>query len=82
MYARVHVGALTPAAQSLTVCRMASRRYARAKGESTKDKLTYHSAILLEWDHGMYTTVAELATLHGVGGRHGKANWWVAGDGR
>ena len=40
-----------------------------------KQKLTYHGAILLEWDHGKYMTVVELATLYGVGGRKGKVNW-------
>lgn len=52
-----------------------SHRYARGKPEGTKDQLTYHSAILIEWSHGKHTTVIELATLHGVGGRHGKSNW-------
>lgn len=51
-----------------------SHRYARLK-EKNKDKLTYHSAILLEWDHGRFCTVVELATLNGVGGRMGKVNW-------
>lgn len=51
-----------------------SHRYALKK-ESAKDKLTYHSAILLEWDHGRHCTVLELATLHGVGGRSGRVNW-------
>jgi len=56
---------------------MFSHRYARgAKPESRKDKLTYHTAVLLEWDHGKFCTVVELATLNGVGGRAGKANWY------
>ena len=38
-------------------------------------RLTYHSAVLLEWDHGRHCTVVELATLNGVGGRRGKSNW-------
>lgn len=54
-----------------------SHRYARgAKPETRKDKLTYHSAVLLEWSHGKFCTVVELATLNGVGGRAGKANWY------
>ena len=55
-----------------------AHRYARPgkKGHETqKQKLTYHGAILLEWNHGKYCTVVELATLNGVGGRSGKANW-------
>jgi len=54
-----------------------SHRYARGKThvESNKDLMTYHSACLLEWDHGQHCTVVELATLNGVGGRKGKSNW-------
>ena len=55
---------------------MFAHRYARLKPETVKDRLTYHAAILLEWDHGQYCTVVELATLHGVGGRNGKSNWF------
>lgn len=54
-----------------------AHRYALGKGkrETTKDRLTYHSAILIEWDHGLYTTVVELAILNAVGGYRGRANW-------
>eukprot|EP00462_Mataza_sp_D1_P025056 CAMPEP_0175138116 /NCGR_PEP_ID=MMETSP0087-20121206/10172_1 /TAXON_ID=136419 /ORGANISM="Unknown Unknown, Strain D1" /LENGTH=372 /DNA_ID=CAMNT_0016420987 /DNA_START=31 /DNA_END=1146 /DNA_ORIENTATION=+ len=52
-----------------------AHRYAKLT-ETNKDKLTYHSAILLEWDHGNYCTVVELATLNGVGGRMGRVNWF------
>lgn len=58
-----------------TKIHMFSHRYARPK-ETNKDKLTYHSALLVEWDHQQYTTVIELATLNGVGGRMGKVNWY------
>jgi hypothetical protein len=52
-------------------------RYARgAKPETQKDKLTYHAAVLLEWDHGEFCSVIELATLNGIGGRYGKSNWF------
>ena len=45
-----------------------SHRYARGKKtETNKDLLTYHSACLLEWDHGQFCTLVELATLNGVG---------------
>jgi hypothetical protein len=52
-----------------------AHRYARPGKhgyETNKQKLTYHGAILLEWSHGMYCTVVELATLNGVGGRRMK----------
>lgn len=43
-----------------------AHRYARGdKKETKKNKITYHGAVLLEWDHGMFTTVVELATLNG-----------------
>jgi len=51
-----------------------SHRYAKKK-ETTKDKLVYHSAILLEWTHTMYCTVVEFAWLGGVGGYGGQSNW-------
>lgn len=57
-------------------------RYALPGGrpETLKDKLTYHSAILLQWRHAgeqdrKSFTVVELATLNGCAGRGGKANW-------
>ena len=56
---------------------MFAHRYALGAGraEFTKDTVKYHGAILLEWDHGAFCSVVELATLNGVGGRKGKANW-------
>jgi len=59
-----------------------AHRYALGEGrrEGPKDLVTYHSAILLEWDHGLHTTVVELANLNGVGGRHGRSNWCVDRD--
>jgi hypothetical protein len=59
---------------------MVSHRYAVAK-ESAKDKLTYHSIVLLEWEHGRYCTVVEGAYLNGLGGYKGTcftASWWRA----
>lgn len=56
---------------------MVNHRYARgsAKKESSKDRLTYHSVILLEWDHGLFCTVVEGAFLNGIGGYAGRSNW-------
>ena len=51
-----------------------AHRYAKAK-ESFKDRLVWHACVLLEWDHGRFTTVVELAWLRGVSGYRGKANW-------
>lgn len=51
-----------------------AHRYAK-KHESARDKLTYHTAVLLEWDHGQYTTVIEFAWHNGLGGYGGKSNW-------
>lgn len=53
-----------------------AHRYSRGpKPETRKDKITYHTGLLMEWDHGKYCTVIELATFNGVGGRYGKVNW-------
>jgi hypothetical protein len=54
---------------------MISHRYAVAK-ESPKDKLTYHSIALLEWEHGEYCTIVEGAYLNGIGGYKGRSNWY------
>jgi len=47
---------------------MVAHRYARGGKESPKDKLTYHSLVLLEWDHGQYCSVVEAAYLNGLAG--------------
>jgi len=44
--------------------------------ENPKERFTYHSAILLEWDHKKYVTVVELALLNGLSGYSGKRNWY------
>ena len=51
-----------------------SHRYS-VENESIKDKLTYHSIVLLEWDHGKYCSVVELAWRQGLGGYKGRSNW-------
>lgn len=57
---------------------MFSHRYAMGlhKKENPKDRFTYHTAVLLEWDHQEYCTVVELALLNGIGGYGGKSNWF------
>ena len=54
---------------------MLSHRYAVAR-ESPRDRLTYHSICLLEWDAGEYCTVVEAAYLNGIGGYKGRSNWF------
>jgi hypothetical protein len=55
-----------PHAQATTV-HMVSHRYAYAsRRETPRDRLTYHSVVLVEWDHGRYTTVMEAAYLNGM----------------
>ena len=54
---------------------MISHRYATGDSVQIRDRLTYHSFALLEWDHKKHCTVVELAYLGGVGGYNGKANW-------
>lgn len=43
--------------------------------ETVRDRQTWHAACLLEWSHGRYTTLVELAWRHGLGGYGGKSNW-------
>ena len=47
---------------------MISHRYATGDSATIRDRLTYHSLALLEWDNRDYCTVVELARLGGVGG--------------
>ena len=54
---------------------MISHRYSCGDNESMKDKITYYSLALLEWDHGEHCTVVEGAWLGGLGGAGGKSNW-------
>jgi hypothetical protein len=59
---------------------MISHRYATGDSVQIRDRLTYHSFALLEWDHKKYCTVVELAYLGGVGGYSGKSNWVEVSD--
>jgi len=43
--------------------------------ETVRDKQTYHALALVEWEHGLFTTVLELAFLNAIGGYGGKSNW-------
>lgn len=49
-------------------------RYAK-KEESDLDKKIYHSAVFIEWEHGEYGSIVELAWLNGIGGYEGRSNW-------
>lgn len=62
-------------------------RYALPGGkrESPKDLLTYHAAILVEWESvdkfsnessNTHTTLIELALVNGVSGYRGRCNWY------
>jgi hypothetical protein len=64
------------AEEKVSKVHMISHRYAKSSTKETpRDKLTYHSIVLLEWDHGNFCTVVEGAYLNGVGGYKGKSNW-------
>mmetsp|Transcript_13316 Transcript_13316/g.24990 ORF Transcript_13316/g.24990 Transcript_13316/m.24990 type:complete len:612 (+) Transcript_13316:162-1997(+) len=54
---------------------MISHRYATGENVQIRDRLVYHSVALLEWDHGKFCSVVELAYLGGIGGYNGQANW-------
>ncbi|CAJ1356068.1 unnamed protein product, partial [Effrenium voratum] len=51
-----------------------THRYAKAT-EGIKDRLIWHGAVLVEWSHGLFSTVVELAWLNGLGGYQGRCNW-------
>ena len=57
---------------------MVAHRYAVGKGrtEMPKDRLTYHTLALLEWDHRRYCTVLEIGYFNGLSGYKGKSNWF------
>ena len=56
---------------------MISHRYSTGgRPEGPKESLTYHSVVLLGWDHRKYSTVVEIGYLHGIGGYRGKSNWY------
>ncbi|CAE7769394.1 unnamed protein product [Symbiodinium necroappetens] len=43
--------------------------------ETLRDLQTWHVAVALEWSHGQFSTLVELAWLNGIGGYGGKSNW-------
>lgn len=64
-----------PRRESLAVrVHLYGHRYGKPK-ETIRDKLTYHSGLLIEWDHGEFSTVVELAYLNGIGGYRGNSNY-------
>mmetsp|Transcript_26783 Transcript_26783/g.77370 ORF Transcript_26783/g.77370 Transcript_26783/m.77370 type:complete len:466 (-) Transcript_26783:101-1498(-) len=58
-----------------TVISCWAHRYAVQRDESFRDSLTWHAGILVEWSHGKFTTLIEVAWQNGVGGYGGKSNW-------
>jgi hypothetical protein len=66
----------TRATAEACVVHLFAHRYPVAKGmERWIDQQMYHAGVLVEWSHGLFTTVAELAWLNGCGGYNGKSNW-------
>lgn len=57
-----------------TIVHAFAHRYPVAK-ETFKDQQTWHAGILIEWSHGKFTTLVELAYLFGCSGYNGRANW-------
>lgn len=62
------------ATATVTNVHLYSHRYPVEK-PTMKDSITWHSFLMVEWSHGQFTTVVELAYVNGVGGYSGKANW-------
>lgn len=54
-----------------------AHRYALGgRREDKRERITYHAAVLLEWDHGLYSSVVELGPLNGIAARYGKSDWY------
>jgi len=58
---------------------MFGHRYAKAK-ESAADRLTWHSGLLIEWEHTEHCSVVELAWYNGLAGYGGKSNFALDRD--
>jgi len=52
-----------------------AHRFSVGDHEGVKERNTYHSLSLLEWDHGKYMTVVELGNLNGLSGYNGNSQW-------
>jgi hypothetical protein len=61
--------------ETATKCHFFSHRYAN-ETETIRDRMIYHCGVLLEWDHGNFASVVELAWMGGLGGYGGKSNWY------
>jgi len=51
-----------------------AHRYSVQK-ETVRDQQTWHTGVIIEWSHGAFVTLCELAWLNGCGGYWGKSNW-------
>ena len=76
---KVHVGrdmaAAAPDCKAVR-CHHFAHRYAKPKAkETTKDLLTYHAAVHVEFSDGS-ATLFEVAWLNGLGGYGGRSNWY------
>lgn len=58
----------------LKAVHMYTHRYA-VVDPTFRDTQNWHSIMLMEWEHRLFTTVVELAWANAVGGFGGKANW-------
>jgi hypothetical protein len=55
-------------------CHAFAHRYPVEK-ETIESRQTYHAGVLVEWDHGRFATVVELAWIYGCSGYNGRSNW-------
>merc|ERR1712217_438532 len=65
-----------------TYAHLFGHKFAKKVGvkESLEDRATYHTNILVEWDHGRFCSVIELGCLNVVGASRGKSTWYLPGD--
>lgn len=57
-------------------------RFAKSPGAdiTVEDWMTYHTNLLVEWDHGKFCSIIELGCLHVVGSARGKSIWYPKED--
>lgn len=59
---------------SITMVHTFAHRYP-VQSATPWDIINVHTGLMVEWSHGLYTTIVELAWRNGVAGYGGKSNW-------
>mmetsp|Transcript_17316 Transcript_17316/g.40637 ORF Transcript_17316/g.40637 Transcript_17316/m.40637 type:complete len:540 (-) Transcript_17316:273-1892(-) len=65
-----------PVPQAVAAHVFAHRYALGGRREDRRERITYHTAVLVEWDHGLYCSVVELGPLNGISARYGRSDWY------